>query len=433
MFFVLLGPAFALAADDAARTESEARLARQLSRLAQQLDDDRAAQRDAAESELLELAGSTTADFDRFLELLPADTEQMPLAVRDRLARIRQDVEARMAEAAVSRTAVTISADKLPLPEVLAAIDQQTGNRFLTNQVDDGELAKIAITIELKDEPFWSAMDQILDQGQLGIYAYSGDDAIALVSRSPQEAERRGRASYSGPFRIELLEVQAQRSLRRLAGDALKLQLQIAWEPRLRPIVLSQSMTDVEATTDAGQRLAVKQPQAVLDVEVPGGTQAAEIVLPFELPPRKTERLAVLRGTLQALVPGRQVQFRFEELAQAAGKSQRHGGVQVMVDDIRRNNEIWEIHMRFSLDEPSGALQSHRGWIFQNRSYLIGKDGEPIDNIGFETTRQTPREIGIAYLFDLPDGIEGLAWVYATPAAIVELPVEYELTNVALP
>ena len=84
----------------------------------------------------------------------------------------------------------------------------------------------------------------------------------------------------------------------------------------------------------------------VLDVEVPAGTQAAEIMLPFALPPREVKQIATLRGKLQALVPGRQVQFKFNDLANAAGKTQRNGGVQVTVDAVRKNNAVWEIHMR---------------------------------------------------------------------------------------
>jgi hypothetical protein len=101
---------------------------------------------------------------------------------------------------------------------------------------------------------------------------------------------------------------------------------------------------------------------------------------------------------------------------------------------VRKNNAIWEVHMRLALDEDNEALQSHRGWAFQNLSYLVDKNGEQIDNAGFETTRQTANEVGVAYLFDLPEGgIEGLSWVYETPAAIVELPVEYEIKDIELP
>jgi hypothetical protein len=201
----------------------------------------------------------------------------------------------------------------------------------------------------------------------------------------------------------------------------------------LRPIALSQPADDVSATTDTGATLAVSQPDAVMDVEVPDGTQAAEIILPFELPQRGATKLASLKGRLRALVPGRQVKFQFGNLASAAGKTQRKGGVQVTVDDVRKNNAIWEVHMRMALDEANSALESHRGWVFQNKSYMLDKAGDEIDNVGLETTRQSRNEVGIAYLFDLPVGIEGLTWVYETPAAIVELPVEYEIKDIELP
>jgi hypothetical protein len=423
-------------ADEIASTQSETELAQQISRLVQQLDDDRAAQRDAAESKLLELAGTTADEIDRFLELLPEENDQMPLGVRDRLTSIRELVEDRVAKAAVISTKITLSANKMPLAEVFAAIEKQTGNRLADNrQGDSPDAAAMSgnVTIELTDEPFWPAVDQILDQLGLSVYNYGGMDALSLVSRPEYEGKRYGTAVYSGPLRFEVLELQSQRNLRQPDRKSLKVQLEVAWEPRLRPIALSQPVDDVSATTDKGATLSVSQPDAVMDVEVPDGTQAAEIILPFELPARDATKLASLKGRLRALVPGRQVKFEFSDLARAAGKTQRRGGVQVTLDDVRKNNAIWEVHMRMALDEANSALESHRGWVFQNKSYLVGADGEPIENVGLETTRQSRNEVGVAYLFDLPSGINGLTWVYETPAAIVELPVEYEIKDIELP
>jgi hypothetical protein len=144
-------------------------------------------------------------------------------------------------------------------------------------------------------------------------------------------------------------------------------------------------------------------------------------------------KIASLQGKLRTLVPGRQVKFQFDDLAHAAGKSERRGGVEVAIDAVRKNNEIWEVHMRLRLDEDNHALESHRGWAFQNLSYLVDKNGQTIDNAGLETTSQGKNEVGVAYFFDLPEGLDGLTWVYETPAAIVELPVEYELRDVELP
>lgn len=428
--------AAAVHAEDAERAAPavDSQLARQVSRFIGQLNDDRAAERDAAETKLLDLAGSSTAEADRFLEALPKETEQMPVAVRERLARIRKEVEDRAAKAATMATKITLSAKDMPLKDVLAAIEKQTGNKFVDNreQGDPASAKDSRIDIEFKDERFWPAIDQILDLAKLGIYGYGGKDALSIVTRDPADSARHSRAAYKGPFRIDVTEVQADRSLRQPRQTSLKLQLEVAWEPRLKPIAISQPVADLQASTDSGGELAVAQPKANLDVEVPNGTQAAEITLPLKLPSRDVKRITVLKGKLHALVPGRQVKFRFGDLTKAAGKSQRMGGVQVTVDDVRKNNEIWEVHMRFALDEDNGALQSHRAWVFQNPSYLVDKDGKQVDNGGLETTRQTQNEVGVAYVFDVP-ALDGMTWVYETPAAIVDLPVEYEIKDIELP
>jgi len=425
-------PALVLAADGHAVANKNEDLARQVARLVELLNDDRAEVRDRAESELMELAGATMAESDRFLELLPQVNEQMPLAVRDRLSRIRHQIDDRVAKAAVQSSAITLLADQAPLSDVLIAIEQQTGNR-LVDKRENNVAAKSHITVKFENEPFWPAVDRILDQAQLDTYSYGDDEALSLVSRSAEAIPRYGRASYSGPFRIELLEIQAQRNLRQPQLSLLKVQMEVAWEPRLRPIAISQPASEAVITTDDGRNLGISHPQAVLEVEVPAGTQAAEMILPFMPPPREAKRITSLRGKMQALVPGRQVQFRFGDLANAAGKSQRRGGVQVSVDDVRKNNDVWEIHMRLALEEDNHALQSHRGWVFQNTAYLVTNNGDRIESAGLETTRQTRNEVGIAYLYDLSNGIEGLTWVYETPAAIVKLPVEYELKEIELP
>jgi hypothetical protein len=407
-----------------------------VSKYVSQLNDDKAAERDAAEKKLLDLAGTMAAESDRFLMSLPKPTDQMPLAVRERLGRIRQQVEDRAAKAATAATTITVSAKAMPLVELLKTIETQTGNKFIDNRDQGGEQpgAKDAVvSIELKNEPYWQALDKVLDQSKLGIYSYGGKDALSIVPRNEADAPRQGRASYSGPFRMEILNVQAERSLKQPKQTSLKLQLEVAWEPRLRPIAISQPAADLKAATDAGGNLAVPEPKAMLDVEVPNGTQAAEITLPFNLPTREVKKIASINGKLHILVPGRQVKFRFDDLANVAGKSQHQGGVQVTVDDVRKNNAVWEVHMKFALDEDNGALQSHRSWVFQNVSYMIDKAGERIDNGGLETTQQGKNEVGVAYVFDLPNGVEGLSWIYETPAAIVELPVEFEIKNIDLP
>jgi hypothetical protein len=411
-------------------------LAHQVSRLVRQLNDDAAARRDEAEQKLVELAGANAATVDHILALLPPDSDQLPLAVRERLTAIRTQVQDRAAKAAVSPTSVTLKADQLPLLEIFSAIEKQTGNHISDHRQQAGDEkpeTQKKTSIEFKNEPFWSAVDQLLDESKLGVYNYAGNDALAIVEREPGDGPRHGAAVYSGPFRLEILEVSAQHNLRKSDRSSLKLQMEVAWEPRLRPIAVSQAATEIEAVDDTGRKLELSQPDSELDVEVPVGTQATELVLPLALPTRDVKKIASLKGKLRALVPGRQVKFEFDDLAHATGKTQSIGGVQVTIDTVRKNNEVWEVHMRLRLDEDNHALESHRGWAFQNLSYLVDKDGKRIESAGLETTLQSKNEVGVAYFFDQLTTLDGLAWTYETPAAIVELPIDYEFKDIRLP
>jgi hypothetical protein len=411
----------------------DAQLEKQITGMVNQLSTAKAVDREAMEKQLLDLAGTTSAQSDRFLTLLPKDNDQMPLALRDRLSRIRKQVENRTAKVATKGSTVTLSAKDMPLADVLKSIEQQTGNKFIDNRDEEPDAKGTKITIELKNEPFWSAVDQILDQAKLGINNYGGEEALTLVARGNNDGPRKGSAVYEGPFRIEAIQVQAERNLRQSKEAALKLQFEVGWEPRLRPIAVSQPPADVHATTDNGIALSITQPDALQDVDVPVGTQAAEVMLPLSLPDRQAKKIASLKGKLHALVPGRHAKFQFDKFTKSIGKSQSLGGVKITLDDVRKNGAIWEIHMRFTLDETNTVLQSHRDWVLQNISYLVDENGRRIENAGFESTRQTPSEVGVAYFFDVDQDLAGLTWVYETPAAVADLPISYELKNIELP
>jgi hypothetical protein len=242
-----------------------------------------------------------------------------------------------------------------------------------------------------------------------------------------------GSAAYAGPFRVQALEIQAQRNSRDTRAKSLKLQLEVAWEPRLNPLAVSQAAADVVGTIDTIAPLVPSYPEAVFTAEVPQGTQAIDMALRFELPPRRTAMITSLRGKLRVLVPGRLARFEFADLAHAAGKTQRIDDTEVIVDDVRKNSEIWEIHMRLKLDPRNPALDRQRGWVFDNRSFLLDAQGEPIENAGFETTSEAEHEVGVAYFFDVTDGLDGLTWVYETPADIAEAQVDFELKDIELP
>lgn len=434
---LLVGLIIAVAAPVAAQQTDDDTdaLAVEIEQLVAGLIADRQQDRDAARDRILELAGPTLADADRVLALLPEPNERMPFALRAQLESLRLEIEERVAKSAVEPSLLTLDVEDAPLSDVLEQIEAQTGNQLLDYRQQFGQQSDARrVTVEAAGEPFWNVVDRVLDQAELDLYAYSGEEALALVNASPGAAPRAGAAAYAGPFRIAPTQVTASRNLRQPAQKALNLTLQIQWEPRLRPIAVSQPMSEIVAVNENGTRLSLSQPERSVDVELQSGNQSTEIMLPFVLPERETERIESLRGTMEVLAPGRSAEFRFEDIAaDDPPETRKKGGVSVTLSEVRKNGVIWEVHMRLKLDQPGDSLASHRAWVFENKTHLEDDEGAVIDHAGFETTMQTSDEIGLAYLFDREEGIEGLTWVYHTPATILTFPVEYELKDIELP
>lgn len=416
--------------------EPDPALAADVERLVRQLNADSSARRDEAEKSLLELAPTTNADAcDEFLALLPTPSEGMPAEVRLRLTRLRKRIETEQSSRALAASKLTLSADEMPLAELFDKVGQQTGNQLSDHREQFGQSAgERKLTIDVEDEEFWPAMDKILDVAEMTIYPFSGEETLAIIDRDGGALPRAEGASYAGPFRIQAVNVTSRRDLRSSEQQNTRVELEIAWEPRLRPIALSQRIDSLTVTTDEDTTLAAASQRESLDVEVQAGSHATEFTIPLELPPRSATHLASLRGQMSALVPGRVVEFKFANLQKPQSTTQSRGGVSVTLHGLRKNQELWEVHMSIKVASAETGLESHRGWVFQNLTYLLNEQGELIDHAGFETTMQTETEVGMAYFFELPaDDVSQYTWVYRTPAAIVRLPVEYELKDIPLP
>ena len=175
------------------------------------------------------------------------------------------------------------------------------------------------------------------------------------------------------------------------------------------------------ATTDTGSRLNVTQPEAMQDVEVPTGTQAAEITLPFELPARDVKKIATLHGKLHALGAGPAREIRIRQSGQAAGKSQqaRRRASHASTKSARtaRSGKSTcgsrsKRRMAHCNRTAVGCFRTFRTWSTK----MASESKTP----AWKPRGKRPNEVGVAYLFDVPDGLDGLTWVYETPAAIVD-------------
>jgi hypothetical protein len=404
-------------------------LATKVKNLVKQLDANQQAQRDAAEKELVGLG-------EDVLALLPTVNNRMPAEVRNRLARVRAALLKIAVEAATKPATVTLEGEMLA-SEALDKIAAQTGNQFVDyrDQFNE-EKTDPKIKVSLEKATFWKAVDTVLDAANYSLYDYDNEtQALAYKNRDANAIKRIGQAAYAGLFRIEPSRIEASRNLKNLSSTSLRLTVDVAWEPRVRPIVLQQPLQDVEAKDDKGNPLTLDGTQGEIEVGVEGTNAGVELDFPLNLPDRSVKQIASLKGKLMTTVLGRVETFEFENLEKIKNAEQERGGAIVSVDQCQKNGDIYDVEMRITFDRAANALESHRAWILHNECYLIDAKGNRVEHSGYENNVIDVNEVGFAYKFDLGDAksIAGYKFVYKTPAAIVQIPAEFELTGIDLP
>lgn len=416
---VLLSGWLVCQADPSATGRAEG-VATEVRKLVKQLDSDDLAEREAAEKSLVRLGPEV-------LNHLPAITPRTAAEVKIRLGRVRKTLELNSAASAAEGSTVTLSG-KMPLAKALSALEEQTGNRVTGYEERDAE-----VEAEFEKTGYWEALDKILDQAGLTINTFGGEArALTISARPDQERARYGSAHYAGLFRFEITRLESVRDLRNPTVQGLKVGLEISWEPRLTPISIEQSIEQLEVVDDQGKKISVDNEQ-MLSAGVESEISTVELILPLELPGRESHKLATVRGTASALLPGRLETFEFSGLESISEREVRRAGTTVVVEQVRKNQDVWELRMRVRFDDAGNALESHRSWVFNNEAYLKGPDGERVDPATYQTTHQDVNEVGMAYLFDLEKGPKGYTFVYKAPASILRIPVKYELKDIPLP
>ncbi|HEX5104236.1 MAG TPA: hypothetical protein VFV87_10520, partial [Pirellulaceae bacterium] len=374
---------------------ANADLAKKVAALVRQLDSNQQAQREAAEKDLVELGPDV-------LPHLPALTPRTPAEVRNRLSRVRTALMKAEIEAATKPAMVTLSGEML-FSEAAAQIAEQTGNKLIDyRERFNQEGSDPKIKVDVQGVPFWEALDTVLDAANLTIYNYDEEQgALAYTSRGDNAVPRVGKASYSGLFRLEPTRVEAVRDLRNSNTHSLKLVTDAIWEPRIRPIVLEFPLADVSATDESGSPIEIDRATGTLEVPADGTNSAVEIEFPLVAPSRNVKQLASIKAKLTAVVLGKIESFEFADLDKLKSAELERGGVTVIVESCRKNGDIYDVSMRVRFDKAANALESHRGWIYNNECYLLDPKGQRNENAGLEATLLDVNEVGLSYKFDL--------------------------------
>ncbi|MFN7628338.1 MAG: hypothetical protein ACK5PZ_16045, partial [Pirellula sp.] len=73
------------------------------------------------------------------------------------------------------------------------------------------------------------------------------------------------------------------------------------------------------------------------------------------------------------------------------------------------------------------------GWTSMLDAYLEDDRGNRMEHAGWSTTRLTGRDIGLSFLFEVEESLEGYRFVFVAPQSIMQQTVEYTLGGIPLP
>ncbi len=405
-----------------AETPEQTESAQQVARLVRQLDDEQWSRRQRAEEALLSLGPD-------ILNLLPRESVRTSPEARQRLARVRNQLQVVYASRAVEASSVTLQGT-MTLAKALQAMQESSGNAI------EGytDFADQLVTIDVEQMPFWEALDQVLDQAKLTIYPYAGDDAVLrIVRRNDDQAERSGRAYYEGVFRIQPTYVSAAQDLLNPSIKGLRLRLSVAWEPRAKPIAITLPLSEITARDDRGNLIPVDGAAGRLSAAVENNVPIVDMEIPLQLPVREARSIASLQGAFDVMIPGQVEMFEFGDLDSQQQQQETRAGVTATLREVRKNDEVHEISLHLAFDEASNALESHRGWIFKNEAYVIDGEGKRTEHGGRRLIGQDQNSIHVRFMFALDQPLADYTFVYRTPSLIIRQPMHFNLKNIDLP
>jgi hypothetical protein len=201
---------------------------------------------------------------------------------------------------------VTLSGPGLTLRKALADIKQQTG---IDVQDRRGEDVPLPLDWRLRDVPFWQALDRLAVATGSDVQVGGGQDGVITLVKRVANGPR-APVSSSGPFRLALQRLEASRDFQ-TGVDQVKAVVEVAWEPRLRPLLLEMLPQGLHVTADGTVHRAVGAASSLQPVD---GLTAFSF--PVELPAlqRKWRAIQRIEGSLTAVVPARWADLTFDSL-----------------------------------------------------------------------------------------------------------------------
>ncbi len=405
---------------------SDATLCDRVRQLVEKLDASKMEARQAAEDGLIKLGPPA-------LPLLPELPRSASAEQKQRLERVRNALrDAADSQANLGASKVTIAGKGLRLSEVLQQLQKQSGNLITDLREPEGaEATNPALDLEVRDKPFFEALDEVARKADVVPNSFTGDGSIGLMAGKLPEKPL---VKDTGPFRVTFTQIAVVRDLQTNSASA-SVQFAVAWEPRLRPMLLQIKTDELKIQDDQGRPVEPQVMNESSEVVLRPDNPAVEVNLTLNAPDRSAKSLATMKVRADITVPAGLRTFRFPTLDIKDAVVQKQGDIAVTLEGTEVDEQVWKVNVVLEYPGEGPAFESYRQGLFNNRLWLQKADGSRFEhNGGFSNTSNDGGKLGFEYLFvDAPGKLADYQLVYETPSKVLTIPLEFEFKDVPLP
>jgi hypothetical protein len=416
-----------------------AALTDRVTQLVEKLDSEKAETRDQAEKSLVKLGA-------RAIPVLPDTSKKLSDRQKAALDRVRAALAEDMEKTKLDASKVTIQATGIRLSEAIKQLQRQTGNPITDLREQAGaEATNPSLDLDIVDKPFFEALDLIAEKGGVSLNFYTADGTIGLMPGAAAADDKpdqigeevkpapKPRVLYVGPFRVQLNLIASSRDLR-TGLDRANAQFEVAWEPRLRPMLLALKSEEIKIIDDRDEEVAPEVSGESASIILRPENPSSEMNLNMAAPDRAARVLKSLKVRADVTVPAGIRTFRFPKLT-AENITSKQGDMSVELESTEVDEAVWKVNVTLKMAGEGPAFESYRQGLFNNRIWLQKPDGSRFElNGGFSNTASDGGTLSFEYLFvDAPGKPADYGFVYETPSKILTIPLEFEFKDVPLP
>jgi len=386
----------------------------------------------------------------KILPILPEPVGKPESAGRDaRLKKIRAALDG-ATKTSPEASKVTIQGSSIRLTDALKSLQQQSGNTIVDLREQNGqETGNPTLKLDLKNAPFFVALDDIAKKAGLALNFYTAENAIGLLNSAETQNAPAGQAgagasqpggkfvNYQDAYRISLNRIGIARDFNSTGPHTANVQMELAWEPRLRPIMIKLRADQIEATDDKGRKIAASTSAESMELAIRPENPIVDLNLSLAAPPRDAGKIARMQVVADLTLPLAKTTLAISKITDQ-GKETSSADASLRIMGFEAEPPVWKVTVELKLPTPKGSekLDSYRQANLTPQVALVKADSARVPlNGGFSTTQgSAPNRVIYEFLFvDIPGKPDDHGLVVEFPGELKTIPIKWTFQDIPLP